>query len=165
MPVVKQKGVVRREAPANGDTAFKILINAINVGGPATKRKIAQKAGVSNQLVDYHVGKLMEEGLMVSIDDSQNGLKRKLYAAQPLFYSSEVMEQMHALIMGQDWLIGTPGVMEAGGALWDQTDLEQTRYQPHELGAVVENILIHLLKLLVLDFEGLRRVKGGGNDG
>ena len=39
----------------DSDKLFRILFAAIKIGKPASKRKIADVADVSSQLVDYHI--------------------------------------------------------------------------------------------------------------
>jgi len=39
---------------SDADTLFKILFASIKIGVPASKRKIADVADISSQLVDYH---------------------------------------------------------------------------------------------------------------
>ena len=46
----------------DANTLFKILFATIKIGEPASKRKIADVAEISSQLVDYHIDKLVANG-------------------------------------------------------------------------------------------------------
>ena len=52
----------------DSDKLFRILFAAIKIGAPASKRKIADVADISSQLVDYHIDKLVDNGQLVKID-------------------------------------------------------------------------------------------------
>ena len=41
----------------DSDKLFRILFASIKIGVPASKRKIADVADISSQLVDYHIDK------------------------------------------------------------------------------------------------------------
>ena len=43
----------------DSDKLFRILFAAIKIGKPASKRKIADVADISSQLVDYHIDKFI----------------------------------------------------------------------------------------------------------
>ena len=49
----------RRTSADEADKLFRILFAAVQLGAPASKRQIAEQAGLSSQLVDYHVPKLV----------------------------------------------------------------------------------------------------------
>ncbi len=49
----------RRTSANEADKLFRILFAAVQLGAPASKRQIAEQAGLSSQLVDYHVPKLV----------------------------------------------------------------------------------------------------------
>ncbi len=55
----------RRLTADEGDTLFKILFAAIRIGEPASKRRIADVADISSQLVDYHIDKLVSNGQLL----------------------------------------------------------------------------------------------------
>ena len=52
----------------DADTLFKILFASIKIGAPASKRKIADVADISSQLVDYHIDKLVANGQMLIVN-------------------------------------------------------------------------------------------------
>ena len=45
----------------DSDKLFRILFAAIKIGKPASKRKIADVADISSQLVDYHIDKVFSK--------------------------------------------------------------------------------------------------------
>ena len=51
----------------DANTLFKILFATIKIGEPASKRKIADVAEISSQLVDYHIDKLVANGQLVMV--------------------------------------------------------------------------------------------------
>ena len=53
---------------SDSDTLFKILFASIKIGAPASKRKIADVADISSQLVDYHIDKLVANGQMLIVN-------------------------------------------------------------------------------------------------
>ena len=53
---------------SDADTLFKILFASIKIGAPASKRKIADVADISSQLVDYHIDKLVANGQMLIVN-------------------------------------------------------------------------------------------------
>ena len=52
----------------DANTLFKILFATIKIGEPASKRKIADVADISSQLVDYHIDKLVANGQLIIVD-------------------------------------------------------------------------------------------------
>ena len=70
----------------DSDKLFRILFAAIKIGKPASKRKIADVADISSQLVDYHIDKLVDNGqhfldirtkALAQADDDANNLQVK----------------------------------------------------------------------------------------
>ena len=66
----------------DSDKLFRILFAAIKIGKPASKRKIADVADISSQLVDYHIDKLVDNGQLIRIDS--------LYSAQQIFSDKNI---------------------------------------------------------------------------
>ena len=56
----------------DSDKLFRILFAAIKIGKPASKRKIADVADISSQLVDYHIDKLVDNGQLIKVDSLEN---------------------------------------------------------------------------------------------
>ena len=52
----------------DSDKLFRILFASIKIGVPASKRKIADAADLSSQIVDYHIDKLVANGQMLVIN-------------------------------------------------------------------------------------------------
>ena len=67
----------------DANTLFKILFASIKIGKPASKRKIADVADISSQLVDYHIDKLVKNGQLIMVDSEymaqQACLDKKIY--------------------------------------------------------------------------------------
>jgi len=108
--VPKVKVELRQEAPPN-DTLFKIFFAAVKIGEPASKRQIANSAKISSQLVDYHIDKLVDSGLLVT--------DKTKYMAQEAFFDGEVMELMEKAVVTENLIEALVGKMifnQAGGA-------------------------------------------------
>ena len=107
----KVKVGLRQEAPPN-DTLFKIFFAAVKIGEPASKRQIANRAKISSQLVDYHIGKLVDSGLLIT-DETK-------YMAQEAFFDEGgVMELMEKAVVTEsliESLVGKLIFNQAGGA-------------------------------------------------
>jgi len=86
----KVKFALRQEAPPN-DTLFKIFFAAVKIGEPASKRKIANVANISSQLVDYHIDKLVDTGLLIASTGK--------YMAQEAFFDRDVIETMEKAVV------------------------------------------------------------------
>ena len=70
----------------DSDKLFRILFAAIKIGKPASKRKIADVADISSQLVDYHIDKLVDNGQLIKIDS--------LYSAQQIFSDKNIYKYL-----------------------------------------------------------------------
>ena len=66
----------------DSDKLFRILFAAIKIGKPASKRKIADVADISSQLVDYHIDKLVDNGQLIKVNS--------LYLAQQIFSDKNI---------------------------------------------------------------------------
>ena len=105
----KVKVELRQEAPPN-DTLFKIFFAAVKIGEPASKRQIANSAKISSQLVDYHIDKLVDSGLLIT-DETK-------YMAQEAFFDEGVMELMEKAVVTEsliESLVGKLIFNQAGG--------------------------------------------------
>jgi len=126
----------RKEAPRN-DTRFRILFAAIELGEPSTRHQIADQADLSHQLVNYHMPKMLELGLLVS-DDMK-------IMPQPIFLNQELFEALKETIINEA-LVQT--IIDE--AVFPESSTEQD-------GIILENIIINLLRLFTFNLKGRRR--------
>ena len=78
----------------DSDKLFRILFAAIKISKPASKRKIADVAGISSQLVDYHIDKLVDNGQLIKIDS--------LYLAQQIFSDKNIYKYLKEAVITQE---------------------------------------------------------------
>ena len=78
----------------DSDKLFRILFAAIKIGAPASKRKIADVADISSQLVDYHIDKLVDNGQLVKIDS--------WYSAQEIFSDKNIYKFLKETVITQE---------------------------------------------------------------
>ena len=78
----------------DSDKLFRILFAAIKIGKPASKRKIADVADISSQLVDYHIDKLVDNGQLIKIDS--------LYSAQQIFSDKNIYKYLKETVITQE---------------------------------------------------------------
>jgi len=78
----------------DSDKLFRILFAAIKIGKPASKRKIAEVADISSQLVDYHIDKLVDNGQLIKIDS--------MYTAQTIFSDKKIYKFLKETVITQD---------------------------------------------------------------
>ena len=78
----------------DSDKLFRILFAAIKISTPASKRKIADVAGISSQLVDYHIDKLVDNGQLIKIDS--------LYSAQQIFSDKNIYKYLKEAVITQE---------------------------------------------------------------
>ena len=78
----------------DSDKLFRILFAAIKISKPASKRKIAAVAGISSQLVDYHIDKLVDNGQLIKIDS--------LYSAQQIFSDKNIYKYLKEAVITQE---------------------------------------------------------------
>ena len=78
----------------DSDKLFRILFAAIKIGAPASKRKIADVADISSQLVDYHIDKLVDNGQLIKIDS--------LYSAQQIFSDKNIYKYLKEAVITQE---------------------------------------------------------------
>ena len=116
----------------DANTLFKILFAAIKVGEPASKRKIADVADISSQLVDYHIDKLVANGQLIIVDSK--------YMAQKAFLDRGIYKFLKEKVITQ--------------ALVDniayKLDFSQAEVQDN---AVLEESIITLLKLFTIELK------------
>ena len=116
----------------DANTLFKILFAAIKIGEPASKRKIADVADISSQLVDYHIDKLVANGQLIIVDSK--------YMAQKAFLDRSIYKFLKEKVITQ--------------ALVDniayKLDFSQAEVQEN---AVLEESIITLLKLFTIELK------------
>ena len=116
----------------DANTLFKILFAAIKIGEPASKRKIADVADISSQLVDYHIDKLVVNGQLIIVDSK--------YMAQKAFLDRSIYKFLKEKVITQ--------------ALVDniayKIDFSQAEVQDN---AVLEESIITLLKLFTIELK------------
>jgi len=116
----------------DANTLFKILFATIKIGKPASKRKIADVADISSQLVDYHIDKLVANGQLIIVDSK--------YMAQKAFLDRSIYKFLKEKVITQ--------------ALVDniayKLDFSQAEVQDN---AVLEESIITLLKLFTIELK------------
>ncbi len=116
----------------DANTLFKILFATIKIGEPASKRKIADVADISSQLVDYHIDKLVANGQLIMVDSK--------YMAQKAFLDKSIYKFLKEKVITQ--------------ALVDniayKLDFSQAEVQDN---AVLEESIITLLKLFTIELK------------
>jgi biotin operon repressor len=116
----------------DANTLFKILFATIKIGDPASKRKIADVADISSQLVDYHIDKLVANGQLIMVDSK--------YMAQKAFLDKSIYKFLKEKVITQ--------------ALVDniayKIDFSQAEVQDN---AVLEESIITLLKLFTIELK------------
>ena len=116
----------------DANTLFKILFAAIKIGEPASKRKIADVADISSQLVDYHIDKLVANGQLIIVDSK--------YMAQKAFLDRSIYKFLKEKVITQ--------------ALVDniayKLDFSQSEVQDN---TVLEESIITLLKLFTIELK------------
>jgi len=116
----------------DANTLFKILFAAIKIGEPASKRKIADVADISSQLVDYHIDKLVASGQLIMVDSK--------YMAQKAFLDRSIYKFLKEKVITQ--------------ALVDniayKLDFSQSEVQDN---TVLEESIITLLKLFTIELK------------
>ena len=116
----------------DSDKLFRILFAAIKIGKPASKRKIADVADISSQLVDYHIDKLVDNGQLIRIDS--------MYTAQTIFSDKNIYKFLKETVITQD-LIEKLAV---------GIDFSQSISQDNE---VLEEAILTLLRLFTIELK------------
>ena len=116
----------------DANTLFKILFATIKIGEPVSKRKIADVADISSQLVDYHIDKLVANGQLIMVDSK--------YMAQKAFLDRSIYKFLKEKVITQ--------------ALVDniayKLDFSQAEVQDN---VVLEESIITLLKLFTIELK------------
>lgn len=116
----------------DSDKLFRILFAAIKIGKPASKRKIADVADISSQLVDYHIDKLVDNGQLVKTDS--------MYTAQRIFSDKNIYKFLKETVITQQLI----------EKLASGIDFSQAISQDNK---VLEESILTLLKLFTIDLK------------
>ena len=116
----------------DSDKLFRILFAAIKIGKPASKRKIADVADISSQLVDYHIDKLVDNGQLIKIDS--------MYTAQRIFSDKNIYKFLKETVITQDLI----------EKLATGIDFSQSISRDNE---VLEEAILTLLRLFTIDLK------------
>ena len=116
----------------DSDKLFRILFAAIKIGAPASKRKIADVADISSQLVDYHIDKLVDNGQLVKTDS--------MYAAQNIFSDKNIYKFLKETVITQELI----------EKLATGIDFSQAISQDNE---VLEEAILTLLRLFTIELK------------
>ena len=116
----------------DSDKLFRILFSAIKISKPASKRKIADVAGISSQLVDYHIDKLVDNGQLIKIDS--------LYSAQQIFSDKNIYKYLKETVITQELI----------EKLASGIDFSQTISQDNK---VLEESILTLLRLFTIELK------------
>ena len=116
----------------DANTLFKILFATIKIGEPASKRKIADVADISSQLVDYHIDKLVVNGQLIIVDSK--------YMAQKAFLDRGIYKFLKEKVITQAFVDN----------IAYKLDFSQAEVQDN---AVLEESIITLLKLFTIELK------------
>ena len=116
----------------DSDKLFRILFAAIKIGKPASKRKIADVADISSQLVDYHIDKLVDNGQLIKIDS--------LYSAQQIFSDKNIYKYLKETVITQELI----------EKLASGIDFSQANSQDNK---VLEESILTLLRLFTIELK------------
>ena len=116
----------------DADKLFRILFASIKIGAPASKRKIADVADISSQIVDYHIDKLVANGQMLVVNSQ--------YMAQTTFSDKRIYKFLKDRVITQDLVDKI-----AEGIDFSQSDVEENK--------VIEESILTLLKLFTIELK------------
>ena len=116
----------------DSDKLFRILFASIKIGVPASKRKIADAADLSSQIVDYHIDKLVANGQMLVINSQ--------YMAQTAFSDKRIYKFLKDSVITQDLVNKI-----AEGIDFSQSEAQESR--------VIEEAILTLLKLFTIELK------------
>ena len=116
----------------DSDKLFLILFAAIKIGKPSSKRKIADVADISSQLVDYHIDKLVDNGQLIKIDS--------LYSAQQIFSDKNIYKYLKETVITQELIEKL-----ASGIDFSQSISQDNR--------VLEESILTLLRLFTIELK------------
>ena len=114
------------------DKLFRILFASIKIGAPASKRKIADVADLSSQIVDYHIDKLVANGQMLVINSQ--------YMAQTTFSDKRIYKFLKDKVITQDLV----------DKIAEGIDFSQSEVQENK---VIEEAILTLLKLFTIELK------------
>ena len=117
---------------SDADTLFRILFASIKIGAPASKRKIADVADISSQLVDYHIDKLVANGQMLIVNSQ--------YMSQIPFSDKTLYKFLKDKIITQELV----------DKIADGIDFSQSEVQENK---VIEEAILTLLKLFTIELK------------
>ena len=116
----------------DSDKLFRILFAAIKIGKPASKRKIADVADISSQLVDYHIDKLVDNGQLIKIDS--------MYTAQTIFSNKKIYKFLKDTVITQELI----------EKLVSGIDFSQSTVQDSQ---VLEDAILSLLRFFTIELK------------
>ena len=116
----------------DSDKLFRILFAAIKIGKPASKRKIADVADISSQLVDYHIDKLVDNGQLIKVDS--------MYTAQTIFSNKKIYKFLKDTVITQELI----------EKLVSGIDFSQANVQDSQ---VLEEAILTLLRLFTIELK------------
>ena len=116
----------------DSDKLFRILFAAIKIGKPASKRKIADVADISSQLVDYHIDKLVDNGQLIKVNS--------LYSAQQIFSDKNIYKYLKEAVITQELIEKL-----ASGIDFSQAISEDNK--------VLEESILTLLRLFTIELK------------
>ena len=116
----------------DSDKLFRILFAAIKIGKPASKRKIADVADISSQLVDYHIDKLVDNGQLIKVDSK--------YTAQTIFSNKKIYKFLKDTVITQELI----------EKLVSGIDFSQATDQDSQ---VLEEAILTLLRLFTIELK------------
>jgi hypothetical protein len=116
----------------DADKLFRILFASIKIGAPASKRKIADVADLSSQIVDYHIDKLVANGQMLVVNSQ--------YVSQVAFSDKRIYKFLKDSVITQS-LVDKIG---------DGIDFSQAEVQENK---VIEEAILTLLKLFTIELK------------
>ena len=116
----------------DADKLFRILFASIKIGAPASKRKIADVADLSSQLVDYHIDKLVANGQMLLVNSQ--------YMAQAAFSDKRIYKFLKDSVITQTLV----------DKVADGLDFSQSEVQENK---VIEESILTLLRLFSIELE------------
>ena len=116
----------------DADKLFRILFASIKIGAPASKRKIADVADLTSQLVDYHIDKLVANGQMLLVNSQ--------YMAQAAFSDKRIYKFLKDSVLTQALV----------DKVADGLDFSQSEVQENK---VIEESILTLLRLFSIELE------------
>ena len=116
----------------DADKLFRILFASIKIGTPASKRKIADVADLSSQIVDYHIDKLVANGQMLIVNSQ--------YMAQTTFSDKRIYKYLKDSVITQTLVDKI-----ANGIDFSQSEVQENK--------VIEEAILTLLKLFTIELK------------